>query len=704
MRGGGQKGVFSLQSTGTTESQHQKGGFKEMTGGKNVPVAEIERLRHAIEHHNYRYYVLDNPEITDAEFDRLFRKLEKIEADHPELVTSDSPTGKVGAPPLSSFSPARRRLPMLSLKNAFTDAEIIEFGERVTRLNKDDLPLRYLVDLKLDGLAVETIYEDGVFTLGSTRGDGTTGEDVTVNLRTIRSLPLRLRRDPSLPFPARLEARGEVIMRKEPFRSLNEQRLESGVATFATSRNAAAGSLRQLDSAVTAARPLDILFYGIGDLEGISFPAQREIMCALRDWGLPTTPRSLLCTTIEKVIHRCREIESFRDDLPFEIDGVVIKVDDCRLQRSLGDLSRSPRWAVAFKFSSRQETTCIRAIEFSVGRTGVVTPVALMDPVRIGGVEVERATLHNEDEMRRKGIMVGDTVIVARAGDVIPAVIEVVTSRRAGTEEEISYPLLCPSCATPLVREAGEAAWRCTGLSCPAQLKQKIRHFSSRRAMDIDGLGTKIIDQLVDGSIIRTVADIYRLRPADISSLDRMGEKSAANLVRSIAVSRRTSLPRLIYALGIRHVGEHIARVLAQGFVSLENLSAVDEEQLIAVPEVGPEVARSVTAFFRNEKNRRTLADLRDAGVTCESSPSPSGDLAGHTFVFSGTLPSMTRDQARLFVESRGGRVATSVTRKTDYLVIGTDPGSKRAQAERLGIPVLAEDDFTDLVRERDEG
>ena len=674
-----------------------------MTGGKNGPAAEIERLRRAIEHHNYLYYVLDAPEIADAEFDRLFCRLEEIEADHPELVTSDSPTGKVGAPPLSSFSPARHGLPMLSLKNAFSDAEIVEFSERIARLNKDNFPLRYLVDLKLDGLAVETVYENGVFTLGSTRGDGTTGEDVTVNLRTIRSLPLRLRRDPSLPFPTRLEARGEVIMRKRFFRSLNEQRLEAGEATFATSRNAAAGSLRQLNSAVTAGRPLDILFYGIGGLEGDSFPAQSDIMRALRDWGLPTTPRSMLCSTVDEVIHRCREIESFRDDLPFEIDGVVIKVDNCRLQQSLGDLSRSPRWAIAYKFSSRQETTRIRAVEFSVGRTGVVTPVALMDPVRIGGVEVERATLHNEDEMRRKDIMVGDTVIVSRAGDVIPAVVEVVTSRRSGTEEEISYPRLCPACATPLVREAGEAAWRCTGLSCPAQLKQRIRHFSSRRAMDIEGLGTKLIDQLVDQGIVHTVADLYRLRPADISSLDRMGEKSADNLVRSIAVSRQTSLPRLIYALGIRHVGEHIARVLALEFASLESLSLVDEEQLIAVHEVGPEVARSVTAFFQDEKNRRTLADLRDAGVACKSSPPLSGDLTRRTFVFSGTLPSMTRDQARLFVESRGGQVAASVTRKTDYLVVGTDPGSKRAQAEKLSVPILSEDDFTGLMRERGE-
>jgi DNA ligase (NAD+) len=664
--------------------------------------AEIERLRRAIEHHSYLYYVLDTPEITDAEFDRLFRRLEKLEAEHPELATSDSPTRKVGAPPLSSFSPAAHRMPMLSLKNAFTDDEIVEFGERVARMNKDNLPLRYLVDLKLDGLAVETVYENGVFTLGSTRGDGTTGEDVTVNLRTIRSLPLRLRRDPSLPFPARLEARGEVIMRKNEFRSHNAQRLESGEAPFATSRNAAAGSLRQLDSAVTAGRPLDILFYGIGDLQGKSFSSQSDIMCALRDWGLPTTPRSMLCTTVEEVISRCREIESFRDDLPFEIDGIVIKVDDCRLQRILGELSRSPRWAVAFKFPSRRETTRIRAVEFSVGRTGVVTPVALMDPVRIGGVEVERATLHNEDEMRRKDIMVGDSVVVSRAGDVIPAVVEVVTSRRTGAEEEISFPRRCPACSTPLIREADESAWRCPGLSCPAQLKQRIRHFSSRRAMDIEGLGTKLIDQLVDRSIVHTVADLYRLRPADLSSLDRMGEKSAENLVRSIAMSRRTSLPRLIYALGIRQVGEHLARVLAREFDSLEELSSVDEERLTAVREVGPEVARSVNAFFDSDENRRTLDHLRDAGVTCESTPPPSDDLTGRTFVFTGSLTSMTRDQARRFVESRGGRVSTSVSGKTNYVVIGTDPGSKQALAGKLGVPILSEDDFTALMRERD--
>jgi DNA ligase (NAD+) len=675
-----------------------------MTGGRNGPAAEIERLRRAIEHHNYLYYVLDAPEIADAEFDRLFRRLEKMEADHPELAASDSPTGKVGAPPLSSFSPARHRLPMLSLRNAFTDDEIVDFGDRIARMNKDGLPLRYLVDFKLDGLAVETVYEDGVFTLGSTRGDGTRGEDVTVNLRTVRSLPLRLRRNHALPFPARIEARGEVIMRKEPFRSLNEKRLETGETPFATSRNAAAGSLRQLDSAVTAGRPLDILFYGIGDLQGEAFPTQSDVMRALRDWGLPTTPKSTLCATVEEVIARCHEVESFRDDLPYEIDGVVIKVDDCRLQKHLGDLSRSPRWAIAFKFSSRQETTRVRAVEFSVGRTGVVTPVAIMEPVRIGGVEVERATLHNEDEMRRKDIMVGDTVVVSRAGDVIPAVVEVVTSRRSGREEEISFPRRCPACSTPLIREAGEAAWRCTGLTCPAQLKQRIRHFSSRRAMNIEGLGTKIIDQLVDRNIVRTVADLYRLGAADISSLDRMGEKSAENLVRSLAASRRTSLARLIFALGIRQVGEHIARVLAREFSSLENLLSVTEEELTAVREVGPEVARSVTAFFGRDENRRILSELRDAGVTYESSPPPTDDLAGHSFVFTGTLPSLSRAQAKLLVESRGGRVTSSVTGKTNNLVCGSDTGSKRAQAEKLGVPVLSEDGFTGLMKERGGG
>jgi DNA ligase (NAD+) len=587
---------------------------------------------------------------------------------------------------------------MLSLQNAFTDEEIIEFGERIARLNKDFLPIRYCVDLKLDGLAVEAVYENGVFTLGSTRGDGTTGEDVTVNLRTIRSLPLRLRRSASLPFPARLEARGEVIMKKKSFRSLNERRLEAGGTPFATSRNAAAGSLRQLDSAITAERPLDIFFYGIGSVTGSSFRTQCDIMRALRDWGLSTAPSGRLCTSVEEVIQRCREVESLRDDLPFEIDGVVVKVDDCRLQQSLGSVSRSPRWALAFKFSSQREVTRIRAVEFSVGRTGVVTPVAVMDPVRIGGVEVERATLHNEDEMRRKDIRVGDTVVIERAGDVIPALVEVMTSSRSGNEEQIFYPDRCPACDTPLIRETGEAAWRCTGLSCPAQLKRRIRHFSSRRAMDIEGLGTKLIDQLVDKGIVHSIADIYRLRSADLLHLDRMGERSANNLVRSIAASRQTTLPRLIYALGIRHVGEQLARVLAHQFASLENLSSANEEQLTAVREIGPEVAGSVTVFFRNENNRRTLDDLRAAGVVCESHSPPTDDLAGRIFVFTGTLRSMSRDQARRLVEALGGRVASSVGRKTGYLVVGSEPGSKLAQAGRLGVPILSEDEFIGLV------
>ncbi len=661
--------------------------------------AEIARLRALIEHHNWRYYVLDDPEISDSEYDRLFRELEKLEKAHPDLASPESPTRRVGAPPLDSFPPAPHSLPMLSLQNAFSEEEVREFDRRVRRFLKREEGLAYLVEIKLDGLAVEAVYERGRFTLGSTRGDGITGEEVTANLRTVRSLPLRLRSGGGRKTPELLEARGEVVIRKDAFAKLNELRRDSGEPPFANPRNAAAGSLRQLDSRITARRPLEILFYGVGLCRGAEFTGQSKVLQELRSWGLPTFSDAVVCEGIEEVLGQCRRFEARREDLPWEIDGVVIKVEELSLQRTLGSVSRSPRWALAVKFPPRQGRTVIRGVEFSVGRTGVVTPVAIMDPVRIGGVEVERATLHNEDEISRKDIRIGDTVIVQRAGDVIPAVVEVVAAARGGRESPVSFPPSCPACGSSLLREEGEAAWRCTGLSCPAQLKERVLHFASRRAMDIEGLGVKLVDQLVDRTLVRSVADLYALGHDDLASLERMAEKSAANLIRALEKSKKTTLRRFIYALGIRHVGEHLAGVLASRYGSIEKLAEATEEELTEVREVGPEVARSVRNFFSQEGNRRTIEALHANGVHySRHKPASSGKLAGKTFVFTGTLSELTREEARELVEKLGGRAVTSVSKSTSYAVVGENPGSKAAKAGKLGVPTLTEDEFLRLV------
>jgi len=674
-----------------------------MGGEKADIAAEIDRLRREIEHHNYRYYVLDDPEITDDRYDRIMRRLERLEAGHPHLVSDDSPTRKVGAPPLDSFAPFRHTLPMLSLQNALTEQEVREFDRRVHRFLESDEPLNYQVDLKLDGLAVEVVYEKGRFSGGSTRGDGRTGEDVTENLRTIRSLPLRLHAPGDSPPPSLLQARGEVIIRKSGFRRLNRSRLEAGEPPFANPRNAAAGSLRQLDSRITARRPLEILFYGVGECRGALFRSQTEILEAFRLWGLPTTSAAVLCGDRDEVVERYRLIEKEREALPYEIDGIVVKVDDLGLQEKLGSVSRSPRWALAVKFPPQQAATRIRKVEFSVGRTGVITPVAVMDPVRIGGVEVERATLHNEDEILKKDVRVGDTVVVQRAGDVIPAVVEVLSDRRSGRELPVNFPAACPACGSRIGRESGEVAWRCTSLSCPAQLKEHILHFASRRAMDVEGLGVRLVDQLVERNLVRTVADLYRLRREDLAGLERMADKSASNLLRAIDGSKDTTFARLIYALGIRHVGEHLAGVLARELGSMERLEKAAEDELTALHDIGPEVAQSVVQFFGQERNRRIVAELLDVGIRCRPAEiAKRGGLAGKSFVFTGTLSSVTREEARALVEGLGGRATSSVSRNTDFIVAGENPGSKSAKAAELGIQVLSEDEFLDLLKEED--
>jgi len=660
---------------------------------------EIQRLRRDLERHNHRYYVLDDPEIPDSEYDLLWRRLEKLEAEHPEFASPDSPTQRVGAPPLDAFAPYRHTVPMLSLRNAFDEEEVREFDGRVRRLLENDAPVEYLVDLKLDGLAVEVTFEEGLLVSGGTRGDGRLGEDVTGNLRTIRSLPLRLLSSAGLPQPSLLKARGEVVLGGEAFRILNEMRREEGGVPFSNPRNAAAGSLRQLDSRITARRPLEIFFYGVGECRGTSFETQAEVLESLRRWGLPTAATGSIRTGPEEILEEFRDIDSRRDGLPFDIDGIVAKVNDLKLQSRLGAVSRSPRWALAVKFPPRQGRTRIVKVEFSVGRTGVITPVAIMEPVRIGGVEVERATLHNEDEIERKDIRTGDTVVVQRAGDVIPAVVESVKSERSGKETPILFPSLCPACGSRIVREADEAAWRCTGISCPAQLKEHILHFASRQGMDIEGLGEKLVDQLVRLGLLESVAGLYHLGHSDLKNLERMADKSARNLVAAVEKSKETTLPRLLYALGIRHVGLHLAGVIAREFGSLENIGSATEEELTNLREIGPEVARSVAGFFGEERNLRTLSDLIVAGVRYRPFPPRSqGPLAGKTFVLTGTLSSMTREEARSAVEDLGGRVASSVSAKTSYAVIGTNPGSKGAKAERLGVARLSEKEFVDLL------
>ncbi|HWR97521.1 MAG TPA: NAD-dependent DNA ligase LigA [Candidatus Methanoperedens sp.] len=664
----------------------------------------IEELRAAVEHHNYRYYALDAPEISDAAYDRLLRELQGLEEAHPEFADPDSPTRRVGAAPAAAFAPVRHRRPMLSLQNAFTAGELLEFDRRVRRLLGREEPLRYLLEPKLDGLAVEVVYDQGRLASGSTRGDGTTGEDVGANLRTVRSLPLHLRAKGGPPLPPYLEARGEVILRTRDFARLNAEREEAGEPPFANPRNAAAGSLRQLDPKVTAARPLAIYFYGLGDCPGFAPSRESEVIAALRGWGLPVVPGCEAAADIAGALAYYTRLEREREKLPYEIDGAVVKLDDIALQQELGAVARSPRWATAFKFPPRQAVTKLRGVEFSVGRTGVVTPVALMDPVRIGGVEVERATLHNEDEIRRKDIRVGDTVVVTRAGDVIPAVQEVLLERRTGDERAIAFPAACPACGAALSREADQAAWRCTSLACPARLRESLRHFASRRALDIEGLGDKLVDQLVERGLVASVADLYRLRREDLVPLERLGEKSAANLLAAIERSRATTLARFVFALGIRHVGEQVARLLAAHAGTLERLEDATAEELSAVRGIGPQIAASVVAFFRQAENRRTLRALLARGVApaaAAAARAGEGPLAGLSFVFTGTLPELTREEAQALVARGGGRSVSSVSRTTSFVVVGADPGSKAAQAERLGVPRLSEQEFRRLLAER---
>lgn len=655
-----------------------------------------ERLREEIEYHNYLYYILDQPEISDAQYDRLMRELEKLEEQYPELRSPNSPTQRVGAPPLEAFEIVRHTLPMLSLANAFDETEAKDFDKRVKKFLGSSADVTYVAEPKLDGLAVELVYEQGQFAVGSTRGDGINGENITQNLRTIKTIPLQLIQK-EIPTPEHLEVRGEVIMQLKKFKELNRKREEMGEPVFANPRNAAAGSVRQLDSKITAGRPLEIYCYGIGEVRGRSFNTHWEILQTFPKWGLRTNPNIERCQNIDEVLEYYHKMNEKRETLPYEIDGIVIKVDRLDLQTRLGEIARSPRWALAFKFQPKQETTKILDIIVQVGRTGALTPVAVMEPVKVGGVEVSRATLHNQDEIDKKDVRVGDTVIIQRAGDVIPEVVQVIPSKRKGNEKKFRMPSKCPVCGAEVIKE--EAIHRCIGLDCPAQLKGRIKHFASKRAMDIEGFGVKLIDQLVEKGLVKDVADIYYINKQELIELERMAEKSAQNIIDAIEKSKTKPLSKFLYALGIRHVGETTAEDLARQFPRLDDFFHLSEEDLMEVEGIGPEVAASVYQFFRDKKNKESIELLRKAGVrVIEPKPKEKGKLIGKTFVFTGALKDFGRDEARNLVESLGGMTASSVSKKVDFVVVGEDPGSKFDKAKELGIKTLTEDEFKKMI------
>lgn len=683
---------------------------------------EVDRLRSELRHHNHRYYVLDDPVVSDAEYDRLFRRLSQLEAEYPQLHDPLSPTQKVGAPPLTEFAPVRHHVPMLSLANVVSHDEMREFQDRLRRFLNTDGPIVYVAELKIDGVAVELVYENGRFVTGSTRGDGTTGEDISHNIKTIRSVPLSLL-DQGHRIPSRLEVRGEVFLSNAAFRRLNTERAEAGASPFANPRNATAGSLKQLDSAVTAKRPLDIFCHGLGHIEGqilsITFPpltvpifclglghiehptptSHQEFVHALRSWGLKPVPYRRVCRSLPEVFSAFDALEAQRDTLPFEIDGVVVRVDDFGLQQRLGAISRSPRWAVAYKFAGRQATTRVRRIVPQVGRTGTLTPVAELEPVGIGGVTVKSASLHNMDEIVRKDIRIGDTVIVERAGDVIPYVVKALPDKRTGKEAVFVMPDRCPVCGAEVEREEGEAAYRCTGLACRAKLKESLKFFAGRGAMDIEGLGEKIIEQLVDTELVGDPGDLYSLSQEQLVGLERLADKSAHNLLTAIEKSKTTSLPRFIASLGIRHVGEATARQLAEHFGELRPLMDATPEALEEIRDIGPEVARSLARFFAQDQNRHVVDKLIKAEVHFPKvAARREGKLSGQTFVLTGTLESMARSEAQQRIEALGGKTTSGVSKKTSYVVVGAEPGSKRDKAQRLGVEILSEAEFLRLL------
>ncbi len=668
----------------------------------SIPEAALQRaavLREQLAEHNYRYYVLDEPSIPDAEYDRLFAELQQLEADYPELIGPDSPTQRVGGAPLSVFDEVQHTVPMLSLGNVFSEGELRDFDRRV-REGLGHEQIRYCVEPKLDGLAISLRYEQGVLVRAATRGDGHSGEDVTANVRTITSLPLRLRGA----HPAVLEVRGEVFMPRDGFEALNQRQREQGNKTFANPRNAAAGSLRQLDPRITATRPLRIYCYGVGVVEGAELPdSHYRILQSLRDWGLPVSPEIRVVEGVENCLAYYETIGQGRDSLPYDIDGVVYKVDSIPQQQELGFVSRAPRWAIAHKFPAQEELTVIEAVEWQVGRTGALTPVARLRPVAVGGVTVSNATLHNLDELRRKDVHIGDTAIVRRAGDVIPEVVGVLAERRPPDAPMPKLPTHCPICDADVLRAEGESVARCSGgLYCPAQRKEALKHFASRKAMDIDGLGDKLVEQLVEADLLHDPADIFSLDTQQVAGLERMGEKSAQNLIQAIERSKATTLPRFLFAMGIREVGEATAANLAQHFGSLEAIEAASEEALLAVDDVGPIVAKHIHGFFAQPHNREVIERLRAEGVKWPEVARPSAEqqpLLGQTFVLTGTL-AMSRDEAKQALQALGAKVAGSVSKKTTVVVAGEAAGSKLTKAEQLGVEIWDEARLRQLLDE----
>lgn len=659
----------------------------------------INKLREEINSHNYSYYVLDNPEIPDSEYDRLLRELGDIEEQNPQLITSDSPTQRVGAKPLDSFSEVKHEVPMLSLGNAFSDQDMSDFDKRI-REGVESENIEYAAEPKLDGLAISLLYEGGLLVRAATRGDGRTGEDVTLNIRTIDAIPLKLRGED---YPTVIEIRGEVVMPKVGFEKLNRQQLAKGEKPFVNPRNAAAGSLRQLDPKITATRPLSFYSYGIGLINGMSLSNKHsDMMNKLKSWGLRINPESRVVKGAQGCVDYYENLATKRNDLPDEIDGIVYKVNEIKFQDMMGFVSRAPRWAIARKFPAQEEMTKLTGIDIQVGRTGALTPVARLEPVFVGGVTVSNATLHNQDEIDRLDVRVGDNVIVRRAGDVIPQIVSVVKSKRIGKPRRFHLPDTCPVCGSETARFEDEAVTFCTGgLFCEAQRKEAIKHFASRRAMNIDGLGDKLVEQLVDEGLIHTIADLYNLKVDALSKLERMAEKSAKNLVVSLEKSKKTTLARFVFSLGIHSIGETTAQTLANHFSTLENIMNADEEKLLAVPDIGPIVAENLITFFKQEHNIEVVEQLIAVGINWPKIKKKSANeqpLAGKIFVVTGTLETMGRNDAKAVLQELGAKVSGSVSKKTDYVVVGDNPGSKATKAADLGITILDEKAFSELL------
>jgi DNA ligase (NAD+) len=663
---------------------------------------EIEKLREEIRYHEHRYYALDDPQISDAEFDKLMDRLKQLESEHPELISADSPTQRVGGEAAQEFPKVRHSRPMMSLDNTYSVDELKDFDRRVRELSGRNT-MDYVGELKLDGLSMSLIYEHGALTHGVTRGDGTEGEDVTANVKTIRSLPLRIPSDrlARIGNPARLEVRGEVVMPLKAFQKLNAQREAGGEPKFANPRNSAAGTIRLLDPKLVAKRQLDMfLYYLLANGNETRFHEHWKALDALAELGFKVNPNRRLCRSFEELLDYIQEWESKRDKLDYEIDGIVVKVNDTRLWEELGSTAKSPRWAIAYKYPPRQATTRVLDIKVQVGRTGILTPVAILEPVLLSGSTISRSTLHNDDEIRRLDLKIGDKVFIEKGGEVIPKVVKVVLPHPPDARE-FHMPHQCPICSSKVFRAEGEVAWRCLNPNCPAQLKESLLHFAARRAMNIDGLGEALVDQLVDKKIVRDVADLYKLTQDQLANLERMGEKSAANLVKEIENSREAELARIIFAIGIPFVGERTAQLLADHFASVDKLARASEDELVEVPEIGPKTAAGIVQFFREERNLKLLDKLREAGLRLEqqkTKPHGSRPLEGKQFVLTGTLPNYSRDDAKNLIEEAGGRVTGSVSKKTDYVVVGDEPGSKLDKAKELGVATVGEAEFLNLL------